>query len=246
MSIAKSPMLGVLGGLGPMASAYFYRLVTAHTVAGKDQDHIDIVLSSRATTPDRTAFILGQSDDDPFTVMEEEAGRLVTYGASVIAVPCNTAHYFYERLNRALPVPVPVLNMVDATVKKAKALGCRRLGILATDGTVHTDTYQRVCKAEGLACEIPSPNAQKGLMRLIYDDIKRGRPPEMQLFNAAADELRQAGCSCIVLGCTELSLVKEAGLLGPGYLDSMDVLAEEAILACGKQAQGFAWEGAVL
>ena len=90
----NNKVLGILGGLGPMATAYFYELVTAHTLAKRDQDHIDMVISSKATTPDRTAFILGRSQDDPFVVMEAEAKRLVTFGAQVIAIPGNTAHYF--------------------------------------------------------------------------------------------------------------------------------------------------------
>ena len=86
------PVLGILGGLGPAASCYFYQMVTEHTQAARDQDHIDLVLSSRATTPDRTEFILGKCRTDPFAIMERDAQMLVRYGATVIAIPCNTAH----------------------------------------------------------------------------------------------------------------------------------------------------------
>ena len=131
---AKKPVLGILGGLGPAASCYLYQMLIDHTPAGRDQDHIDLVLSSRASTPDRTAFILGKSDEDPFDVMEQDGRSLVAYGATVLAIPCNTAHYFYDRLAAALPVPV--LNMPELTVAEAKAAGCRKLGVLATDGTL--------------------------------------------------------------------------------------------------------------
>ena len=96
------PVLGILGGLGPAASCYLYQMLTDHTPAARDQDHLDIVISSRASTPDRTAFILGQSDEDPFAVMEQDGRSLVAYGATVLAIPCNTAHYFYDRLAAAL------------------------------------------------------------------------------------------------------------------------------------------------
>src|SRR5699024_6773649 len=133
-SAAPHPVLGVLGGIGPMSTAYFSEMITAHTKAEKDQDHLDIVISSRATTPHRSAYILGTSNDDPFSVMERDAEMLVRYGATVLAIPCNTAHYFYDRLQRSLPVPV--LNMIQLTVRTAKAGGCQKLGILATSGTV--------------------------------------------------------------------------------------------------------------
>lgn len=126
-----------------------------HTPASCDQDHIDIVISSRASTPDRTAFIMGESKDDPFAVMEQDGFSLVHYGATVIAIPCNTAHYFYDRLAEALPVPV--LNMPRLTVADAKAAGCTKLGILATDGTLQAETYQIACRDAGI--EWPPPPA---------------------------------------------------------------------------------------
>lgn len=243
MSIERSKVLGILGGLGPMATVYFYQLVTSHTQALRDQDHIDMVISSRATTPDRTDFILGRSKDDPFAVMSSEAARLVEFGAQVIAIPCNTAHYFYEGLARELPVPV--LNMVALTVDKVMASGCEKVGILATDGTISTDTYQHVCREKGLACQVPSPAMQAELMRVIYEDIKAGQAPDMERFGRVAGELLDAGCSRLVLGCTELSLIKRDGLLdkqdAEKYVDSMDALAEAAILACSKTPQGFGW-----
>ena len=153
-SAAPHPVLGVLGGIGPMSTVYFYEMITAHTKAEKDQDHLDIVISSRATTPDRSAYILGESNDDPFSVMERDAEMLVRYGATVLAIPCNTAHYFYDRLQRSLPVPV--LNMIQLTVRTAKAGGCQKLGILATSGTVASCSYQRMCAAEGIGCAVPS------------------------------------------------------------------------------------------
>lgn len=236
----QSKVLGILGGLGPMATAYFYELVIAHTGAARDQDHIDMVISSKATTPDRTAFILGQSKADPFVVMEAEAQRLVTFGAQVIAIPCNTAHYFYTRL--AEVVPVPILNMVGDTAARAKEMGCAKVGILATDGTVQTGTYQMACDTANLPWAVPGEAQQKNVMSVIYDNIKRGAPPDMHRFNAAAAELFENGCDAIILGCTELSLLKKDGLLDNRFIDSMEVLAEASIRACGKTPIGFHWE----
>lgn len=233
----EHPVLGILGGLGPMSTVYFYQMLTEHTPAQCDQDHLDIVISSRASTPDRTAYILGESEDDPFAQMERDAEMLVKYGATILAIPCNTAHYFYDRLARSLPVPI--LNMVRLTVQHAKAQGCTRLGILATSGTVGSCTYQRMCRAEGIDFAIPSLPRQTQLMNIIYDQIKKGQRADMKIFMEIAAEMRAAGCEKAVLGCTELSLIKRDEGLDDFFIDSTEVLAEETLLACGKTPIGF-------
>lgn len=233
----KHPVLGILGGLGPAASCYLYQMLIDHTPATCDQDHIDIVISSRASTPDRTAFIVGKSKDDPFLVMEQDGKSLVAYGATVLAIPCNTAHYFYDRLAAALPVPV--LNMPRLTVAEARAAGCKKLGILATDGTLLAETYQLMCAEAGVECAVPSPEHQRGVMAVIYDQIKHGKRADINLFNAAAGDLKRQGCDMAVLGCTELSLVKRDEKLGSFFIDSTEVLCKNALLACGVQPIGF-------
>ena len=236
--MAENPprVLGILGGLGPMATVYFYEMLTRHTKAARDQDHIDVIINSRATTPDRTAYILGQSTENPFDIMAADAARLVTFGADVIAIPCNTAHYFYDRLNES--IAVPILNMVEETVLHAKSV-CEKVGILATSGTIETQTYQRSCAAHGLACAVPDAAGQAHVMRLIYEDIKQGRRADMQVFAQVIDSLKAQGCQRVILGCTELSLIKKDEHLDAFYLDSMEVLAKNAIEAFGKTPIGF-------
>ena len=237
MSISNGPVLGILGGLGPAASCYFYQMLIDHTQASCDQDHIDLVLSSRATTPDRTEFITGKGKNDPFAIMEQDAHNLVRYGATVIAIPCNTAHYFFDRLADSLPVPV--LHMPRLTVQQARAMGCQKLGILATTGTVITGAYQKMCLEEGLAWAIPSQAGQEKLMEIIYGQIKQGKPADMAAWEEIVGELRAVGCTMAVLGCTELSLIKRDHALGRFYLDSSEVLAKRSIEACGKTPVGF-------
>ena len=134
----KSKVLGILGGLGPMSTVYFYELITALTPASCDQEHIDIVISSRATTPDRTEYILGHSDKNPLDCMIPDAKRLVAFGAQIIAIPCNTAHYFFDRL--ASEVEVPILNIIEESVKALERDGVKRFGLRATEGTVKSGT----------------------------------------------------------------------------------------------------------
>ncbi|MBQ8331565.1 MAG: aspartate/glutamate racemase family protein, partial [Clostridia bacterium] len=98
--------LGILGGLGPMSGVYFCEMLTRHTRAERDSEHLDFLLSSRASTPDRTDFILGRSDESPVPAMIGEVRKLIGAGADLIAIPCNTAHSFYESIQSASSVPV--------------------------------------------------------------------------------------------------------------------------------------------
>lgn len=231
--MAVSKLLGVLGGLGPAATVYFYELLTTRTKALCDQDHIDMVISSRATTPDRTAYILGRSDENPLDVMISEAVKLQEYGADLIVMPCNTAHYFFDEISRA--IDVPMLNIIEETVKYCRLRGYKKVGIMATDGTLDTSTYQMKLAEHGLDFALPDADSQRVVMDIIYQSVKQGKTPSLSEFSRAADSLWSSGCDCMILGCTELSLVKREYKLDDRYVDSMEVLAESTIRACGKQ-----------
>ncbi len=240
MSVQKpSPYrtLGILGGLGPMATVYFYEMLTAHTDAASDQEHLDIILSSRATTPDRTAYILGHSDESPLDAMVQDAKRLEQFGADLLVMPCNTAHFFYDSIRCA--VNIPMLNIVDETLAICKTMGKKRIGLLATDGTVEARTYQRRCAKWGLECLVPDPDGQRGVMHLIYENIKCGMPADMALFRRVSEGLTKRGCDAVILGCTELSLIgRDHALDRQIYVDSLQALAHATILACGKKTTG--------
>lgn len=234
----RTPMLGVIGGLGPMSTFYFCQLLTSHTKANSDGEHIDMLISSRATTPDRTAFILGKSTENPLPVMQEEAQRLIDGGAHLLVLPCNTAHYFYDELQKTCTVPV--LNIIQETVNLLSQKGIRRFGLLATEGTVQSGAYTRLCSAPNAPqCIIPSKDEQRIITAAIFDQIKRNRPVDMDAFHTVANALLERNCECLVLGCTELSLLKEQGLDDTIFLDSLEVLAYKTILACGKTPVGF-------
>lgn len=231
-------LLGVLGGLGPMSTVYFCELLTAHTEALTDADHIDMLISSRASTPDRTAFILGRSKDDPLPVMLTEARRLQNAGATLLVIPCNTAHYFYEGLQRGCKLPI--LNIIEETVLHLHRNGVKKFGLLATEGTVRTGSYDRICKRFGMECVTPNLEHQALITAAIYDSVKQNKPVDRAAFLSVADKLQALGCERLVLGCTELSLLKkEFGLSNDLFIDSLEVLAYKTILACGKNPIGF-------
>lgn len=230
-------LLGVLGGLGPMSTVYFCELLTAHTAAERDSDHIDMLISSRASTPDRTAFILDNTQPDPLPVMTEEARRLERAGVDLIVIPCNTAHYFYNGLCQA--VKTPMLNIIRETLSHLQKRGIRRFGLLATEGTVRSGAYTSLCPDFGLECVLPTEEEQAVITSLIYDRIKQNRPADMAAFFSVTNALAARGCEILVLGCTELSLLPKHNLNGRYFVDSLEVLAYRTIVACHKTPVGF-------
>ena len=237
MEIKKRPLLGIIGGLGPMASAYFYELITAHTKASRDQDHIDIILSSRASTPDRTAYITGKSWESPLPYMVQDAKRLEVYGADIIVIPCNTAHYFLDEIRRVTSVRVP--SIIEETASFVRRAGYKKAGIMATEGTVSSGSYQRALEAEGLEWAIPDRVHQQYLHELIYEYVKSGFDPDIEKFYKIAEHLKEKGCDKLILGCTELSLINRAVGNDPLFADSLEVLAYTAITTCGSTPYGF-------
>lgn len=233
----KNKMLGVLGGLGPMSTVYFCELLTSHTRAFCDADHIDMIISSRASTPDRTDFILGKSTVDPLPVMIEDAKRLESAGATLLVIPCNTAHYFYDGLQRSCSVPM--LNIIEETVLHLARNGVAHFGLLATEGTVKAGAYQSLCKAHGLKCTVPDKHDQAMLSEMIYGCIKQNRPIDQDAFDGIVSRMRAQGCQKLVLGCTELSLLKKQGLDDGLFVDSLEVLAYRSIVECGRVPVGF-------
>ena len=220
-----------------MATVYFYEMLTEHTKADRDQEHIDILISSRATTPDRTAFVLGESTENPLSIMKEECEKLIKSGADIISIPCNTAHYFYDALSES--IQVPIINIIRETVELIRKSGAGKIGILATAGTVRSGAYEKVCKELGVGYEAPDETHQQMLTDIIYGDIKQGRDADMEKFMAVCRHMREKECDVLVLGCTELSLIAKKHCLDDSFVDSLAVLAAKTIPLCGKTPVGF-------
>ncbi len=238
-----SRILGILGGLGPMSGVYFCEMLTEHTYAECDQDHLNFLMSSRADTPDRTDYILGRSTQNPLYTMRAEAARLVGAGADIIAIPCNTAHCFYEGLSES--VPVPVINIIKQTAIFCRRQGIARAGILATEGTVKSGAYSDIFSLAGIECVCPDESEQRIITDIIYGQIKKGSAVDMNAFLSVTDKLCDRGCDRLILGCTELSLLKRGGTLDASlFVDSLEVLAYSAIRLCGKTPIGF--DGALM
>ncbi len=223
--------LGVLGGMGPQATQVFYQFVLDRTDAVRDQDHIPAVILSDTGIPDRTAAILSGDTGGLYRRLLEDARLLERCGCTVLAIPCNTSHYFADRLQGE--VGVPILHMIRETAAALAAQGKKRPAILATDGTIRTGLYQKECAALGLEAVAPGPEAQKLVMSIIYDEIKQGEKGSREKFAHIDKAVRDAGCDCAILACTELSVFATYHALPAFYLDAMAVLARRAVEACG-------------
>ncbi len=227
----KEQKLGILGGMGPQATQVFYQFVLDRTDAARDQDHLPTLILSDTKMPDRTAAILSGDTEGLYRRLLGDARLLEQCGCTAVAIPCNTSHYFADRLQSELSIPI--VHMIRETAAALAAQGKKRPGILATDGTIQTGLYQKECAALGLEAVAPDPASQKLVMSIIYDEIKQGERGSREKFAQIDRAIRAAGCDCAILACTELSVFATYYTLPPFYLDAMMVMAERAVERCG-------------
>jgi aspartate racemase len=221
------PLLGVLGGMGALATACFYEKLHSLQGVSTEQEYLDILLYSKPSIPDRTAFITGQSTDSPLDSLIHAARVLETAGAACIAIPCVTAHFFYAGISDA--VSIPVLNLPDETARFASEHGIKKIGLLATDGTIEGKVFHSPLEGQGIDMIIPQADAQSGLMSMIYD-IKRGSEHTAgttpELLDSIAAELRSAGAQAVILGCTDLCVI---ACSHPETINCLDILAKASL-----------------
>ena len=238
--MSEKKLLGIIGGLGPMAGVCLCEQIVLHTKASRDQDHIDFLLSSRASIPDRTAFIVGRSAESPLPALITEVKRLTAAGAEVIAIPCNTSHRFYEEI--AKETDAEIIHMPREVADFCRHLGLRKVGVLATEGTVHAGIYRDALESFGVEYMTCTAEEQRFITETIYERIKQGREPDSKRFLQIAKGLTDAGCEAVILGCTELSCLEREIESDIRFIDPMHVLAAEAIIACGGETCGLEGE----
>jgi aspartate racemase len=199
-------LLGLLGGMGPSATADVFNKIIANTPASSDQEHIPIIVRSVPQIPDRTEALL-KGGASPESALAAGARSLCEAGAQLIAITCNTAHHWYDVV--AAASNVPVLHIATAVLAELDSRGARgaRLGLMATDGTMASGFYQRRLSDAGYDLTTPSLDTQTHLVTPSILLAKAGRWEEARsCAGAAAEELLEAGAEIIVLGCTELPL----------------------------------------
>lgn len=224
-------MLGVLGGMGPLATVDFLEKLVLQTEAKRDQDHVPFLVACLPQIPDRMDALL-RGGPSPSDAMVSGIERLVAGGADLIAIPCNTAHAWYDEL--AARSPVPILHIVHAVLDALRDRGIERgpVGLLATEGTIKADIFQSVLKAQGLECRLPDDAAPVDAG--IYA-VKVGRLDDARLGLATVVRtMLEQGCTAVIFGCTEVSVaLGDLAEFREVTVDSSAALARMALKRCG-------------
>jgi len=194
--------IGVLGGMGPAATADFLTKLIQLTPASRDQEHLPVVVANLPHVPDRSSAILGFGPD-PLPAMCASIDLLVNAGCGVIAVPCNTSHHWHSEF--AKHSPVPVLHIAQASVEAVGRAGTT--AILGTRGCLQSGFYQRTIAEHGGRCHVPDAQTVQPLIDATIAAVKGGDlPGGARYFEQVLRTLADKGVNAAVLACTELPL----------------------------------------
>ena len=226
-------IIGILGGMGPEATIALFARIVKLTGAKKDQDHLRVLIDNNPKVPDRTRAIQGNGPS-PLPQLIRSGKTLEKAGADFIIIPCVTAHYYVERLQKK--INIPILHIAEETVKymEARLKGVRRVGLIATTGTVQAGIFQSFFSKIGKELILPTSEVQeKKVMKAIYGKkgIKAIGPADnsRRLILQASQTLIGRGAQAIIAGCTEIPLVLQEGDLPVPVIDPLTILAQSAI-----------------
>lgn len=230
-------ILGILGGMGPLATVKLFEDIVLLTKANRDQEHIHIIIDNNTFIADRTNYILDNNSKDPRPELVKSALRLEKAGADFIIMPCNTAHNFYDEIVKN--INIPFLNMIEETAKyiEENFKGIIKVGLLATEGTVKAKVYDNIFNKYGIEIIKPSVENQKYITELIYK-IKEDIPQDdLDGVYMTMDELKEQGAEVFIAGCTEISVAIDLYDLQGNIIDPMRILALKAIRFAGKMSK---------
>lgn len=225
-------MLGILGGMGPLATADFMLKVIAETPAARDQDHMPMIVQCVPQIPDRSEAILARVDS-PLPHLLEGVARLEAAGAELIAIPCNTAHHWYSDLVNS--ARVPIVHIADATCDALEARSFQpgaHIAILATAGTLASGFHQSHLVARGFKLAVLLSNENQ---RLVEHGIAQTKAGDLDTaaasFERVLAELRKAGANAVILACTEIPVALDhAGSVSLSFtIDSTRALAQSCV-----------------
>ena len=220
-------ILGVLGGMGPLATVDFMGKVIELTPVSRDQDHVPLIVYSIPQVPDRTKSIL-EGGESPLPVMLEGLRALETAGVGCIAIPCNTAHHWFDAMQSECGVEL--LHIVDCACASLErsGLGDGPVGLLSTAGTIAAGIYQKRLEEWGYRCLVPDAADMEALVSEGIRLVKAGAVDQARTcLEKAAGNLRKRGAGTIVLGCTEIPVALDDR--NAGYLDATEALAEAGV-----------------
>lgn len=213
---------GIIGGMGPEATVDLMTKIIRATPAKIDQEHIRVLVDNNPHIPPRVEAIMGDGEN-PGPVMAEMARNLEKWGADFLVIPCNTAHYWYK--DAASAVSIPVLNMIEETVKVLKKDGIKNVMLYATLATVHTKLYEKALTAAGINLLLPSESYQEKILKIIKA-VKSGNFAEARSFtDEVVKHALEQGAEAIILGCTELPLAFNKNDYAMVFYDPAEIIA---------------------
>lgn len=223
--------VGIIGGMGPLATGDLFMEIVANTDAQSDQEHLHIIVDNNTAIPDRTDAIL-HNGVSPLNEMQKSAQRLINIGATILCMPCNTAHYFYKDL--ASRLNVPLVNMIEETGNELVRQGIKKAALLATEGTVLCGIYADVMKNKGVELIYPDARGQHVVTDVIYKGIKANNMAyNPVMFNAVIETLFARGAQTLILGCTELPIAARRYNVTKPCVNPTHILARAVISAAG-------------
>ncbi len=214
--------------MGPMATVDFMAKVISNTHASDDQSHIPMIVHSVPQIPDRTSCIVSGTES-PLAALSQGLNRLVASGCSMIAIPCNTAHYWHQDLTRISPVPI--LHIAHSCARQLRQRDISRVALLATQGTVNAGIYQLLESEYGIEVGYPDPAQQQQVMAAIYA-VKSGQVESgARMLEQQVAAMLEAGFESTILGCTEIPFALDSieSELRHATLDATLALAQECV-----------------
>ena len=230
-TLPRLPRIGILGGMGPMATADFLAKLARATPVARDQDHFPVTVESTPQIPDRVAALEGHGED-PLPALIAVGRRLLDAGCELIAMPCNTAHFWHGALSAQLGVPF--LHIADAVAERLG--GARRLGLMATTATLRSGLYpQRIGGTREWQFPVEAEMLQQvmpGVAAVKRDDLRGAG----ELLRPVARRLASCGIDTLVLGCTEIPLALTQADVDVPVIDATMALAEATVAAATRLA----------
>ena len=221
--------LGILGGMGPMATVECYRRITESTPANSDQQHLDIMILSHASMPDRSSVILGGDDRALIEAVAGDLKAFEDYGCTSIAIPCNTFHYFYDIVQSM--TSAKVYNMVKLAVDEAAIRFGSGAGIavFGTEGTLRAGVYEREFEDRDLRYVHLPVEDREMLMSAIYDVKGNDNRKQPQVDDLIDRIISEGAADGIILACTELSIIEYRTVDNPHTIDAMDSMVKQIV-----------------
>ena len=215
--------LGVIGGMGPLATVKFYDKVVLNTEAHNDNEHIDLIVLNHSTMPDRTRCIIENKDTEFLNEIKKDLEILDKIGVDVVAIPCNTSHYFYDEFKNF--ANLKIINMIEETILEIKGRGIQKVAVFGTLGTLNSKVYNKYAEKNGIEVKELSLEDKKSVMDIIYK-IKETNNLEnkdfIEILNKYCDD-ETIG----IIACTELSLLDISKNINT--IDALDVLVNKSI-----------------